>query len=78
MVVVSGSAVPVNPAPGYVPDMTRELNYRKSSYSGGDNGSQCVEVRSDLGAIRDSKNATGPALRVPAGALAGLVALTRR
>lgn len=36
--------------------------WRKSSYSGGGQGSDCVEV-SSLGALRDSKNPHGPALR---------------
>jgi hypothetical protein len=38
--------------------------WRKSSWSGGDNGN-CVEVASNLPgvtAVRDSKNPTGPAL----------------
>jgi hypothetical protein len=34
--------------------------WRKSSYSGGD--SNCVELRNDLTAIRDTKNPTGPTL----------------
>lgn len=36
--------------------------WRKSSYSGGGQGGDCVEV-SSLGALRDSKNPAGPALR---------------
>jgi hypothetical protein len=36
-------------------------DWRKSSYSGADNN--CVEVRRDLTAVRDSKN-PGPELRV--------------
>ncbi len=53
--------------------------WRKSSFSGGDNGSQCVEVAPCLHAtlVRDSKNPTGPGLRLPGGALAGLVALAQ-
>lgn len=42
------------------------MAWRKSSYSGG-NGGECVEVAS-VGAIRDSKNADGPMLRVDLGA----------
>jgi hypothetical protein len=34
--------------------------WRKSTFSS--NGTSCVEVRSDLSAIRDSKNHTGPTL----------------
>jgi uncharacterized protein DUF397 len=36
------------------------MNWRKSSFSG--EGGNCVQVRQDLAAIRDSKNATGPTL----------------
>jgi hypothetical protein len=36
-------------------------DWRKSSYSGADNN--CVEVRRDLNAVRDSKN-PGPMLRI--------------
>ncbi|OLF18060.1 DUF397 domain-containing protein [Actinophytocola xanthii] len=38
------------------------ITWRKSSKS--DTGGQCVEVRNDLAALRDSKNPTGPALNV--------------
>ncbi len=41
--------------------------WRKSSYSGGDNGS-CVEVADGFPGVtpvRDSKNPTGPALVIP-------------
>lgn len=34
--------------------MTIPVNWRKSSRS--QNGGNCVEVRNDLGAVRDSKN----------------------
>lgn len=37
--------------------------WRKSSYSGGDNGN-CVEVHGTLDAVRDSKNPDGPVLTV--------------
>ena len=37
--------------------------WKKSSRSSGNNGN-CIELRSDLGALRDSKNPTGPALAV--------------
>jgi hypothetical protein len=36
--------------------------WRKSSKS--DTGAQCVEVRNDLAAVRDSKNPDGPTLTV--------------
>jgi hypothetical protein len=47
--------------------MTDQTNilWRKSSRSGG-NGGQCVEIRVDLAAVRDSKNQDGPELRVDA------------
>ena len=40
--------------------MKRSLTWRTSSYSA-QNG-QCVEVRGDLSAVRDSKNPDGPVL----------------
>lgn len=39
--------------------MNRE--WRRSSYSGA--GNDCVELRRDLAAVRDSKNVAGPSLR---------------
>jgi Domain of unknown function (DUF397) len=36
------------------------VDWRKSSFSG--SGGDCVEIRQDLSAIRDSKNPTGPTL----------------
>lgn len=48
------------------------MTWRKSSRS--DTGQQCVEVRGDLAAIRDSKAPANPHLNVP---VAGLVALVR-
>jgi hypothetical protein len=36
------------------------MDWRKSSHSG--TGGDCVEIRQDLAALRDSKNPTGPAL----------------
>lgn len=38
------------------------MDWRKSSFSG--SGGNCVQIRQDLAAIRDSKNATGPTLAV--------------
>jgi hypothetical protein len=37
------------------------MTWRKSSFSGS-NGGSCVEVANTLGALRDSKNPTGPVL----------------
>lgn len=36
------------------------MDWRKSSFSG--NSGECVQVRQDLAAMRDSKNPTGPTL----------------
>jgi hypothetical protein len=50
--------------------MTAQTTWRKSSYSGGDNGS-CVEVADGLVGVvpvRDSKDPQGPALVFPAAA----------
>ncbi|MGH7743955.1 MAG: DUF397 domain-containing protein [Candidatus Dormibacteria bacterium] len=38
--------------------------WRKSSHSAPNNG-ECVEIGNTLSAVRDSKNQTGPTLRVP-------------
>lgn len=48
------------------------MNWRKSSFSG--SSGDCVEIRQDLAALRDSKNVTGPALTVD---LARLVATVK-
>ena len=37
------------------------MDWRKSSFSG--DGGNCVQVRQDLAAIRNSKHPAGPALR---------------
>ncbi|UWE11550.1 DUF397 domain-containing protein [Actinacidiphila bryophytorum] len=50
--------------------MTAQTTWRKSSYSGGDNGS-CVEVAEGLAGVvpvRDSKDPQGPALVFPTAA----------
>jgi hypothetical protein len=49
--------------------------WRKSSHSGGDNGSQCVElaVHAGRGAVRDSKNTAAVALDFPLHTLAAFV-----
>nr|WSZ99266.1 DUF397 domain-containing protein [Streptomyces sp. NBC_00857] len=51
-----------------------ELSWTKSSFSGGNNN--CLEVAHGLQGImpvRDSKNPTGPALVIPAGAWTSFV-----
>jgi hypothetical protein len=50
-------------------------NWRKSSRSDEANG--CVEVASTLGEVRDSKNPTGPTLRVDVAALVAAVKTDR-
>jgi hypothetical protein len=53
--------------------------WRRSSHSGGDNGSQCVEVAvlGALAAVRDSKRVAAGSLVVPVTALTALVAACR-
>lgn len=48
------------------------MDWRKSSFSA--SGGNCVQVRQDLAAIRDSKNPAGPALRT---GLTGLLATVK-
>jgi len=43
------------------PGQNTGMGWRKSSYSGGNNGA-CVEVAHNLEAVRDSKNPFGPVL----------------
>jgi hypothetical protein len=50
------------------------IQWRKSSYSGGD-PNECVEIACSLGAIRDSKNPTGPVLHTD---LADLLAAVKK
>jgi hypothetical protein len=50
--------------------------WRKSPYSG--NQGNCVEVHHTLGAVRDSKNIDGPALRVPLSAMRALTDFVRQ
>ncbi|HEX3647838.1 MAG TPA: DUF397 domain-containing protein [Pseudonocardiaceae bacterium] len=54
--------------------------WRRSSHSGGDNGSQCVEVAVLAGraAVRDSKAVAVPPLAFPAAAVTALVAAARK
>lgn len=47
------------------------MDWRKSSFSG--SGGNCVEVRQDLAAIRDSKSPIGPTLAVELTALLSAV-----
>ncbi len=50
-----------------------DLTWRKSTYSGGSDGGQnCVELAAQ-GAMRDSKNPTGPVLSVDITALVAAV-----
>lgn len=57
------------------------LRWRRSSFSGGEGGGNdnCVEVAfiREATAVRDSKNAAGPALVLPAAAWTALLAVTR-
>lgn len=53
-----------------IPDLST-ARWRKSSRSSGQNGA-CVEL-ANLGAVRDSKNPTGPVLRVDLAAFLGAV-----
>jgi hypothetical protein len=48
------------------------MNWRKSSFSG--SGGNCVQVRQDIAAIRDSKNPSGLMLAVD---LSGLLATVK-
>jgi Domain of unknown function (DUF397) len=48
------------------------LRWRKSSFSGGENNA-CIELAGTHGAIRDSKNPTGPILRVDLQSLLGVI-----
>lgn len=51
--------------------MDTDVVWRKSSFSGGDNG-DCVEL-GNVGAVRDSKNPDGPRLAVSLGVLVAAV-----
>ena len=55
-----------------------DMNWRKSSYSGG-NGGSCVEVASDGAvAVRDTTDRTGPVLAFSSAAWRQLVAELKR
>jgi len=63
----------------HIPNASELSAWRKSSYSGGDNGS-CLEVSDgyDGGVpVRDSKNPTGPALVLSEGAWSAFVDMTK-
>ncbi len=51
-------------------------NWRKSSYSGPDDGNNCVEIADSPAhvAVRDSKNSAGGTLSFPATAFAAFLA----
>ncbi len=49
-----------------------DLTWRKSTYSGGSTDGNCVELATQ-GAVRDSKNPTGPILSVDVTALVAAV-----
>jgi hypothetical protein len=49
-----------------------DLTWRKSTYTGGADGQNCVELASQ-GAVRDSKNPAGPILSVDVTALVAAV-----
>ncbi|MFD4608239.1 DUF397 domain-containing protein [Streptomyces sp. NPDC058440] len=62
-----------------IPNASVLAGWRKSSHSGGDNGS-CVEIVDGFEAgvpVRDSKTPSGPALVVSEGAWASFVALAK-
>lgn len=54
--------------------------WRRSSHSGGDNGSQCVEVAvlANRAALRDSKMTAAPALVFEVGSVSAFVAAAGR
>lgn len=47
------------------------MEWHKSSFSG--SGGNCVQVRQDLAAVRDSKNPGGPTLAVDLSRLSAIV-----
>jgi hypothetical protein len=52
------------------------VRWRKSTLSGGENNA-CVEVADGLGAVRDSKNPTGPILYADLHPLIGAIRADR-
>ncbi|WAB08794.1 hypothetical protein SEA_SUCCESS_7 [Streptomyces phage Success] len=64
----------------HIPDASAVVGWRKSTYSGGDNGS-CLEVADGYEGgvpVRDSKNPEGPALVVPREAWTAFLGLAKR
>jgi hypothetical protein len=62
-----------------IPNASALDGWRKSSYSGGDNGS-CIEVVDGVAGVvpvRDSKAPSGPALVISEGAWSSFVALAK-
>lgn len=55
--------------------MTLPSSWRKSSASS--DGQNCVEVRDDLSAVRDSKNPDGGVLELPKSAVTIFIQLVR-
>ncbi|MGW4206568.1 DUF397 domain-containing protein [Lentzea sp. NPDC004789] len=54
--------------------MAGNCTWRKSSYSGGNAGDECVEVAfAQVVRVRDSKNAAGPELRFSVEAWQGFI-----
>jgi hypothetical protein len=54
--------------------MAGDCIWRKSSYSGGNAGNECVEVAfAQVVRVRDSKNTTGPALTFSVEAWQGFI-----
>jgi hypothetical protein len=63
----------------HIPNASTVRGWRKSTYSGGDNGS-CLEIVDDYAGgvpVRDSKNPSGPALVVPGKAWTAFLALAK-
>jgi uncharacterized protein DUF397 len=55
---------------------TQQFRFRKSSYSGGGEDQQCVEVDASAGAVQDSKN-PGAVVVVGAAALTAFIGAVR-
>lgn len=53
---------------------TRDIRWRKSTYTNGGGDAQCVELAHTRDSIRDSKNPTGPVL---SGDLSALLAAVK-
>ncbi|MFJ8784243.1 DUF397 domain-containing protein [Streptomyces sp. NPDC102476] len=59
--------------------MTTPDNWRKSSYSGGGDGNNCVEIATHFThiAIRDSKTPAGATLTFPTGAFSSFIEVVK-